>query len=214
MTPYRNNGATPGWEELTAYVDGELDAAARTEVEAWLADHPEASAEVEAQRHLRCVCQAAGPSDPGEAAWAAALTGIEAALTGARAAKAPGQLSGSVRKSRQTWSLFTLRLASTAAAVFLLVALDRAPHEPSFPSPEPFPVASPDDVDIISVHGSDAGMLVVGDPPLGEPLALLAAGDVHVERVQPDEDGMMPQVLFEAANPAAPMIVAPLGAER
>ena len=43
-------GAVPSPGQLAAYVDGELDAAACRQVEAWLATHPEAAAEIEAQR--------------------------------------------------------------------------------------------------------------------------------------------------------------------
>src|SRR5205823_2431220 len=45
-------GEVPSPGQLAAYVDGELDAAACRRVEAWLAAHPEAAAEIEAQRRL------------------------------------------------------------------------------------------------------------------------------------------------------------------
>src|SRR5262245_54407800 len=71
-------------ELLAAYADGELDAAARAQVEAWLAAHPEARAELEAQRRLSRRNQklwhaSAGPS-PSEASWARVLNRVQSAL--------------------------------------------------------------------------------------------------------------------------------------
>ena len=207
MTPYRKHAGAPRPDQLTAYADGELDPATRADVKAWLADHPEAAAEVEAQRRLMGLVQAARPSEPDEASWATDLVGIETAL----AAPASRTLA---RAKRSGWAVLAVRLTSAAAVFLLLVSPDRVPQQPAGGPVEPFPVASPDDVDIISVHGEDIGLLVVGDPPLREPLALAAAGEVNVQRIQPDVDGIMPQVLPEGPAPAAPMIVAPLGAER
>ena len=56
-------GPKPEW--LAAYVDGELDAASRKEVESWLTDHPEATQELEAQRRLARLCQASSPPENG-----------------------------------------------------------------------------------------------------------------------------------------------------
>jgi hypothetical protein len=208
MTPYRKHAGAPRPDQLTAYADGELDAATRADVEAWLADHPDAAAEVDAQRRLTRLVQAARPGEPDEASWATALAGIEAAL----AAPVSRALAGAKRSG---WAVLAVRLTSAAAVFLLLLVPERAPRQPAVGPPvEPLPVASPDDVDIISVHGEDVGLLVVGDPPLREPLALAAAGEICVVQVQPDVDGIMPQVLPEGQSPAAPMVVAPLGAER
>jgi hypothetical protein len=90
-----------------------------------------------------------------------------------------------------------------AAALFLGLTLNLLPEEP-------FPVASAEDVDIISVEAADAGTLVIGEPPLKEPLVWASAGDVTLERVEPDWDGMVPEVRMPSEGPDPPMIVAPL----
>jgi anti-sigma factor RsiW len=68
--PSRPEGAGPTPQLLAAYVDGELGPADRAAVDAWLCDHPEARADVAAQRRLTHLWRAAPPPDPGDAAWA------------------------------------------------------------------------------------------------------------------------------------------------
>src|SRR5438270_6339912 len=72
-------------ELLAAYADGELDAAGRARVEAWLAEHPEARDEIEAQRRLsrrnRHFWQATAGPQPSEASWLRLLARVHEALT-------------------------------------------------------------------------------------------------------------------------------------
>src|SRR5437764_4714017 len=80
-------------ELLAAYADGELDAAGRARVEAWLADHPEARAELEAQRKLsrrnqRLWQASAGPS-PGEVGWSRLFARVHQALSAPAPAARP-----------------------------------------------------------------------------------------------------------------------------
>ena len=191
-------------ERLAAYADGEIDAASRLEVAEGLACHPHAAAEVEGVRYLDRLCRATRPSEPSEARWSAVLGAVENAL----AAPAP------VAARRAGGALTSLRRLTPAAAVLLLLTFGPpAPQDTGFsPSPEPLPVASPEDVDILSVQGRDSHLLVVGEPPLREALIIAAIGDVRVDQVFPDVDGVLPQVLGESENPSGtPMIVAPLG---
>jgi hypothetical protein len=99
-----------------------------------------------------------------------------------------------------------------AAAVGLVVVLESpTPPESSRSARiEPLPVASPEDVDIISMNANDLGTLVVGEPPLRDPLDLATAGEVVIQSVQPDVDGMLPHVWGQGETTAVPMIVAPL----
>src|SRR5205823_14557981 len=60
------DGPSPG--QLAAFVDGALDPAASRQVEAWLAAHPEAAAEVEAQRRLAALWRATPAPAPDDAA--------------------------------------------------------------------------------------------------------------------------------------------------
>src|SRR5262249_58779212 len=71
-------------ELLAAYADGELDAAGRARVEAWLAEHPEARAELENQRKLSRsnskLWHASGPQSPGERSWSRLFRRVHMAL--------------------------------------------------------------------------------------------------------------------------------------
>jgi anti-sigma-K factor RskA len=186
------NGPRP--EELAAYVDGELSPADRAEVEAWLADHPEAATEVEALRGLSQLWQTAAPPEPTEAQWAGVFSHIKAAL--------PAAVAPSLRWRRGlAWGLAAL---ATAAAVLLAVFLTR-PTEVGPPPPEPFPVVTPDEFEINQINAEDAGALLVGDIPVREQLALLGPGEVTVESVKSDVEGMDPT--FPRDGSATPMII-------
>src|SRR5438552_5519183 len=72
-------------ELLAAYVDGELDAAGRAQVETWLAAHPDAYAEVENQRKLSRkngkLWHFSAPPSPGERSWTRLFQRMHTALT-------------------------------------------------------------------------------------------------------------------------------------
>ena len=57
---------------------------------------------------------------------------------------------------------------------------------------------------IDAIRHADRPSLVVGEPPLGDAMTLVAAGDVTVDGVQPDRDGLMPQVMMDGADGATP----------
>ncbi len=65
----------PSPEQLTAFLDGELDVAGRARVEAWLADRPAAAAEIDGQRRVaRLWGETPRPSQaptPGRPSWLA-----------------------------------------------------------------------------------------------------------------------------------------------
>src|SRR5947209_6423984 len=73
-------GRRPTPEEVAAFVDGELDAAAGARVEAWLGQDPERAAEADAWRRLACLWGETAPPDPGPAAWDRTRERIEADL--------------------------------------------------------------------------------------------------------------------------------------
>jgi anti-sigma factor RsiW len=190
----------PRPEELAAYADGELAPAASAEVEAWLAEHPDAAAEVEAVRGLSRLWQAAPPPEPSAAQWADVLGRIEARLP------APETLRP--RRRRRLAGVVTgLAAAAAAAAILFAVRLPRPTEEVVLPPPpvEPLPVVTADDVEIISISAADARALVVGEPPVREELALLAPGEVTVDQVKSEVHGMNPY--FQGDGSTAPMIL-------
>jgi hypothetical protein len=81
-----------------------------------------------------------------------------------------------------------------------------APVDQSVQLPE-LPILADDDVDLFSIHGKDTDLLVVGKLPVQSPLVLMAKGDVTLESLGPDLEGVEPQKL-DASD--SPMIVAPL----
>lgn len=189
-------------ETLAAYVDGELDLQARQQVEAWLVSHPEAVADVEGQRRLMNYWQSAAPTDPAAARWQLVLTCIEAALPAL----------SSWRRGRLRFGRAGLLIAGVAAAALFALSIPRSPQLTVVPkntdSAESFPVVGPDDVEIVRIHAADRMSLVVGTPPLEGALEWAAPGDVTIENVSPDTDGMRPTLATDEPN--VPMIMAPL----
>ncbi len=209
----------PAPELLAAYADGELSGELGAEVEAWLADHPEAADDVTEQRRLARLCKTYSAADPAEAKWDAVLARIEAALPVARA-----RPSG--------WRRLAWIAGSLAVAASLMLAVALLPWPRAFvvalfkdhPSPvndgpkdqpavEPFPVMSAADVEITSMHDKDRSALIIGEPPVREPLALLLPGEVDVNHVTGDAEGMDIRYHREGSDP--PMIImVPREAER
>jgi anti-sigma factor RsiW len=197
----------PSAKELAAYVDGELDPVSRSQVEAWLAQHPEAGREVDGLRNLSQLWQATPPPEASEAAWRDLFTRINTALPGAAAATIK---PSPARRSWRRW----LGVASVAAALALVI-LSRLPLSgpqglvPEIDAtPELFPITESHDVTILSMDDTETFALVVGEPP---PLVLVTAIDVAMGTIEPDPtDGMMPKVPPMIAQTDTPMIVAPL----
>jgi anti-sigma factor RsiW len=216
----------PTPEQLAAYADGELDGRPECEplrrhVEAWLARHPEAADDLQAQRRLTRLCRATPPPEPSEAAWGHVLARLERVpLT--PDGGAPGRPGYGLR-----FVAWAAALAATAAAVWLALALllpgdgpklaRQAPRGPErrqapFKAPrvvpaevEPFAVATGDEVEILSIKGADTSTLVVGELPLSGPVVLVQAGEVEVQRVERE-------VRMGSTGP--PMVWAPLASER
>jgi anti-sigma factor RsiW len=193
----------PRPEILAGYLDGELDPKARQEVDAWLAVHAEAAAEVEAQRQLLALWRSAAAPEPAAAEWHAVLARVEAAVPGVKPARPRGQ--------RRAVRRLVLAGAGLAAALVLVFALPRspAPNDETPLEAEPFAVVAPDDVEIVRIHADDRTSLVVGRPPLEEgTVEWVARGDVEVQKIAPDTDGMVALVALDD-GPIAAMIMAP-----
>lgn len=195
----------PTPEQLAAYADGELDPAARVRVQEWLADHSEGAAAVEATRSLQRVWRETRPDDPSEAAWGRTLREVENRLAAERS-RSPRTIARMVR---------VLLPLSGAAAILLAVTLHRPVVTPPLAPPEPIevlPIVSANEIEIISMDDVDRTALVVGRPPLWEPMVLVSPGDTSEIHIQPDTDGMRPTVTRPIDGLATTLIVAPLPA--
>jgi hypothetical protein len=193
----------PNAEQLAAYADGELTPGASRAVEEWLAVHPEDRAEVEAQRRLARLWHATQAPEPDAGAWATLRGRLDTGLAAARARPRP-----------RAWSarfFLGLALPVVGAASILLALFLNLPRPPDgnqpAPPPRPFPVASAEDVEIISINAADLSALVVGEPPVTRPLVLAAAGDVTIHAAGDDVEIIRPEENPE--GPSAPWIWAP-----
>jgi anti-sigma factor RsiW len=206
MTRRKTDDEPPRPEHLAAYVDGELAPEARRAVEAWLADHPDAAAEVADQSRLAGLWRQTAPAELPEAVWADALTRVEAALSAGEVSAAPSAHRGAEKRRRLAWALALL--SGAAAAVLIALGTGRL-WAPDPEESEPFVVAEPHDVDIISMDAAAFGALVVGDPPVQEPLVLASTDDFRLHSFIPSDDGLAPTVVA-GEDGSAPMIVLPL----
>jgi hypothetical protein len=189
-----------------------LDPFARMQIDGWLADHPEAACEVEAQQRLIQLWQETRPADPAESTW-----GLAAARSAKRLVPA-ARVQPRAASSRSSWllairpvTLRTVALGALAATLFLAVSLSPLPPQPDKrPVAEDYPVLSPEDVEINSLDPADSGALVVGEAPLQEPFVAASAGDVRLISMRPALDGLVPQLRIASEPSAVPMIVAPM----
>ena len=209
MMQFRHEkGAKPTDQLLAAYVDGELDAASHGQVEAWLADHPEAAAEVTAMQHLRKVWQTTAPPEPSAREWSQMLDSITAALP-----SPPVTRKTRVSAGVLGWTAVTLAAASLLLAFFLQrPTIQDSGTGSSDPSAEeqPFEVATISDVEIHQIDHDDLKALVVGTPPVPELLEVASKADVSVDSVEPAEDGSYPDMRL-LDHPNAPMVWMPRG---
>jgi hypothetical protein len=207
-----NDELGPRPEQLAAYVDGELDPFARMQIDSWLADHPEAAREVEAQHRLIRLWQQTRPADPAESTWAlAAARSAERLIPVARMQPRAAASRGSWLPAIRPVTLRTVALGALAATLFLAISLGPLPPQPDKrPVAEDYPVLSPDDVEINSLDPADSGALVVGEAPLQEPFVAASAGDVRLISIRPALDGVVPQLRIASEPSSVPMIVAPI----
>jgi anti-sigma factor RsiW len=217
----RERWPKPRPELLAAYADGELEGPAfrqlKAQVESWLAAHPQAAADLAADRHLEDLlrrCPAPGPS---EDLWDAVQGRVRSDLERLAAA---GRQGFSLRR-RLTAAM--AGLTSAAAAVWLALSLVPRPASPELSrATHParvadqdvaFPVATEDEVEILSVQGEDTGTVVVGQMPLQGPMELAGPGDVTLTSVRPARaDNMMPDVRMDDTD--TPLVWARLEGER
>src|SRR5262245_33633243 len=133
----------------------------REELAAWLNKNPEEASHFEDLQDLVTLCRQSGPSQPSDEAWEPVLREVVAGTCGAGVGGAstsggPGSLRFYERAIR------TSLMGAVAAAAFILAVL--LPHEKSrngvdpdipFLGPEGIPIASADDVELMSMERDD-----------------------------------------------------------
>jgi anti-sigma factor RsiW len=204
-------------ELLAGLVDGELSPAERSAVEAWLDAHPDGRAEVEAQRSLArqnvVFWKRVAAPQPGESAWAEVLGRVRERLRPATPAVIYREPAAPRRRGR--WMTWAAGLATAAALAFaswsLLVPPGGGPRtgEPVLTSTDAFAVATDDEVDIESLQG-DGALVVVGRPPLGGPVELVTVGDVVFEAIASDTDLQPSKPTGERTDPKRPLLLPPI----
>jgi hypothetical protein len=183
---------TPSRELLAAYADGELEgiphlAGMRRKIEDWLADHPEAYDDLNAQAELTRFMASTAPVEPPSAVWDTVWAGV---------VKAPRQ---PIWPWKLTFGILGITTATAAAVVLAILvgslsapapssrgpAANQAPAPQVQPAPQaapvvPLEVVSADEVEIVRVGGNDTASLPIGQPPLTTPIVLLEQHEVEV----------------------------------
>jgi ferric-dicitrate binding protein FerR (iron transport regulator) len=196
----------PPIEYFAAFLDGELSTDDWAKVQDWLANHPEDAALVEAHRDLVRCWRETAPAEPSERAWREVFARIER-----RGLKIEDRGSRTKDLSRGRWIRIGLLGGVAAAALILALVVPGQDQEDKTPSDiEELAILSAEDVDLISMEENDTRLLVVGNPPVQEPLVLVATGDVTLDSIEPDDDGFVPQARMNPGSSAAPMIIARL----
>lgn len=193
----------PPWaERLAGYFEGTLPLQERQRVADWLAQHPDVAAEFTALQEVQHQVRSASVPEPSERIWAAVRERIEQGL----AQTATEQKAESGRGSR--WG--TAAWAAAAAGILVLVGWHHWTPKPIDGVAEmAFPIASPEDVEIVSVDAAGARALLVGEPPVQAALVMMAAGDATLKSVEIVPAGQFPEVWMGPGEQESPMIVAP-----
>jgi hypothetical protein len=184
---WNNPERAPTPEQLAAFADGEMSPADAEATEAWLREHPAAAADVQSLRDLAGLWQEHTAPEPAPAAWDQTLHGIEARVREPK----PVPQGGS------PWLRIGLSLAAACLAALLVArAFWPTSGKPPVTDPddEPYPVASADDITIISMDPRDSRFLVVGLPPINGDMELAGIEDVTLESTTPNDDGQLPQM--------------------
>jgi hypothetical protein len=219
MNPAPGESWTPSRELLAAFADGELEdrphlAGLLRKIEAWLADHPEAFGDLEAQVELTRLMAGTAPPMPTSATWANVWSRVE---------KAPRTV-GARWKSLALGALVTASAAAVVLAVLQLGSSEQPAATTPGPSndperlakapqrPEPIQVlevATADEVEIVRVAGGDTHSLINVRVPVNRPLELLAQHEVEL---QPPANNPAGTEILQVGS--APMFVTPLPRER
>ena len=189
----------PSPEQLAAFLDGELDAADRSRVEAWLAD--------DRRRRRRDRRPAARTRLWGETPRPSQAPTSGRPLWLASKPACPPRCRRPRRRPR-VLGVGAAAAAAAVAAVLLSRLFHGGPAMPIADKTDPLPVIEPGDVVIISMDARDAAGLVVGPAarPAADPPGQPGRRVVHGRWSRPRDDGLVPLI----GEGEVPMIVAPL----
>lgn len=204
-----NNHKPNRLELLAGYADGELSAADRATVEAWIAADESVRAELETQRRLSHknveLWQKVAPPAPSDAAWNRVLSAIDAGVQ-------PAMPGVNYRTSGQRgWSRWALAVAALAAMMVVAIgtsfwATSNNNINSLYSANDAFQVARADEIDILSIHGDD-DMIVVGRPPLGGPMDLVTVGDTEFWATATELSGEQTKPTVAPGDPKRPAVL-------
>lgn len=217
-----------GWDSEFGFGTRELSAEDREAIRDWLGTHPEEAAQLPDLENLVRLYRQTPASEPSDKAWGDLLVGVMAQMSTCVQGKSrpEAQPRNKNLEFGQRWLRAGFMGTAAAAAILLAVALPHGkqssipptvdnlgPPDASIPVAfrlDALPILNSDDVDLESIKGNDSTLLVVGRPPLMGPLVLVGMGDVTLDSVEPDDDGMVPKVRMNSGPDDSPMIVAPI----
>ncbi len=198
---FRNgeNRTKPTPEDLAAYLDGEFEGddariPQKQLVEEWLADHPEAFADLTAWRRLKQIWQDTTPELSEESRWAALLSRIQHDLTHGPKPTVPAP-------KPFPWGWVSGFAAALLLTVGFLIWQGQSPKpEKKTPSPsfsknkspslptKPFPVVAADEIQILHVGGEDISGLVIGAPPMEGVMPMAGPDEIVFTSVQTSQE--------------------------
>jgi hypothetical protein len=201
MNADRDNLENNPVPEDPALADGDLMLPG-CEMQAWLHNHPDAAAEIQSLRNFVDLWQDYTVPEPLPSTWDRALQNIEITLAQPRPRPIPW--GGSLLSRLGLGGLVAAGFAGLLAIRFLLPGPDLKTTEPVVAAEEPYPVATSDEITIISMDPRESRSLVVGRPPIPGDLEWANFEDVTMEKAMPNADNQVPE-MYKTGN--KPMIV-------
>ena len=192
MNPVPGDSWTPSRELLAAFADGELEdrphlAELLRQIEGWLADHPAAYDELEAQLELTRLMAATAAPAPAAATWADVWSRIVAAPRGGGPHWKAWSIAGLVTAAAAAVVLAVLRFGSPQPSPSpspvppTLAPISQGEYVAKLPAIEVLEVATADEIEIVRVAGADTGSLVTVNLPVNSPIELLEPHEVEVQ---------------------------------
>lgn len=148
-------------EQLMAWFDGELSPQEQEQVKHWLEQHPEAEQQLEEYHQLQDIWDANPINDPSPKSWDRVWHNVESAIEEKHRPDHPN------KKDYSGWMILGA-LTTVAASVLIMLNLNQTSRQGIVQnSPEPFIMASFDDVTIDAMNPEDASAIVTGQMPEG-----------------------------------------------